>query len=167
MAVSAGTAGIPFDAEAAELGRLTNALHQSLVAAFGSDQVDDGLRMRVHGDYHLGQVARASGRWYVFDFEGEPARTIEERRALTSPAKDVAGMLRSFGYASAMAGAPAGWEAACRASFLEGYGAVPGGAEVLRAFELEKAEYELRYEEAYRPEWAWIPRAAVERLGNP
>jgi maltokinase len=90
--------------------------------------LDAGAAIRVHGDYHLGQVLRTDAGWYVLDFEGEPARPIEERRRPTSPLKDVAGMLRSFHYASTVARTErddpvledlaAAWEDRNRKSFL-------------------------------------------------
>lgn len=147
--------------------------------------------IRVHGDYHLGQVMRADAGWFVLDFEGEPARPIEERRLPWPAAKDVAGMLRSFDYAAAVALAERAesegdllrargrsWEQRSRAAFLEGYGAVEGVARVLPAgasgpaagqdlldfFELDKALYELEYERAHRPDWERIPQSAIERL---
>src|SRR3569833_858276 len=96
---------------------------------------DVGHRIRVHGDYHLGQVLRsASGEFQVIDFEGEPSRSIAERREKTSPLKDVAGMLRSFAYAAATLAMSeksldvptrelrvARWERDVRAAYLEGY----------------------------------------------
>jgi maltokinase len=139
----------------------------------------------VHGDYHLGQVLRTDAGWYVLDFEGEPARPLEERRRPTSALKDVAGMLRSFHYASAVARTErdaeeldelaAAWEERNREAFLRGYlrAAGPGGVlppdpdcvgAVMAAFELEKAVYELGYERAYRPDWEAIPLAALRRL---
>jgi len=148
-------------------------------------EADPGPATRVHGDYHLGQVLRTDAGWYVLDFEGEPARSLEERRSPTSPLKDVAGMLRSFHYASAVARTErdgeeldelaGAWERRNREAFLRGYmkAAEPGGilpthAEdveaVLAAFELEKAIYELSYERAYRPDWEAIPLAALRRL---
>ncbi|TMM15789.1 MAG: aminoglycoside phosphotransferase [Actinobacteria bacterium] len=148
---------------------------------------DPGLAIRLHGDYHLGQVMRGEVGWYVLDFEGEPARPLAERREVRSPLRDVAGMLRSFQYATALAAeerGPAGqadvaglavaWEQRNRRAFLDGYGSVgqlselvPSGPDfevVLAAFELEKAAYELCYELAYRPAWAHIPRQALDRL---
>jgi len=119
-------------------------------------------KTRIHGDYHLGQVLRTEDDWVVMDFEGEPARPMEERRQKGSPLQDVAGMLRSFGYAAA-ALRQVEWEAAARAAFLDGYGpiAAPGA---LRFFEIEKAVYELRYEINHRPEWVAIPLAGLQGL---
>jgi maltokinase len=140
-----------------------------------------GRVIRHHGDYHLGQVLRGGdGRWVVLDFEGEPARTLVERRRKRSPLRDVAGMLRSFAYAASASRilydtpAPDGWEDEVRGAFLEGYLASadqrllpPGQAAVERliaVFELEKAVYELRYELDNRPDWASIPVAGILRL---
>jgi len=147
--------------------------------------VDPGPAIRTHGDYHLGQVMRTDAGWFVLDFEGEPDRPLEERQRLTSPLRDVAGMLRSLHYASAVAlterdgeefeQPAAAWEARNRRAFLDGYlpAAARGGilpsnraavGAVLAAFELEKAVYELSYERAHRPEWEHIPRTALRRL---
>jgi maltokinase len=143
-----------------------------------------GRVIRHHGDYHLGQVMHtADGDWVVLDFEGEPARTLIERRRKRSPLRDVAGMLRSFAYAATAsellhgAPAPAGWEAQVRAAYLDGYLEEtdqsllpPGRAAVerlLAVFELEKAVYELRYELDNRPDWVKIPVAGIARLLEP
>jgi len=88
---------------------------------------DRGVALRVHGDYHLGQVLLAGDRWYVLDFEGEPARPLSERRAPSSPLKDVAGMLRSFDYAGRVGGAGESWEQTCRAALLDAYGEAMAG----------------------------------------
>ena len=143
---------------------------------------DPGASIRVHGDYHLGQVMRTDTGWFVIDFEGEPLRPLEERRRPSSPLRDVAGMLRSFHYASIVAledrddvGVAASWEDRNRRAFLDGYlaeakkGSILPGDEssleaVLAAFEVEKAAYELLYEQAHRPHWARIPRSALRRL---
>ncbi|MCI0572474.1 MAG: phosphotransferase [Myxococcaceae bacterium] len=142
-----------------------------------------GQRMRVHGDLHLGQVLRQDTRWLIFDFEGEPARTFQQRREKTTPLKDVAGMLRSFDYAAATVGMK-GTERralveAARGAFLGGYrdatrGAafLPGEEEtfdtLLDAFELEKTLYEVRYELQNRPDWVHIPLEALMRAeGDP
>jgi len=148
-------------------------------------EADPGPAIRVHGDYHLGQVLRTDAGWYVLDFEGEPARPLAERRRPTSPLKDVAGMLRSLYYASAVARTErdaqeldelaAAWEERNRGAFLRGYlraagsgGILPPDPDcvdaVIAAFELEKAVYELGYERAYRPDWEAIPLAALRRL---
>jgi len=146
------------------------------------DVADAGSSIRVHGDYHLGQVMRTDAGWFVLDFEGEPIRPVAERRRPTSPLRDVAGMLRSFHYAS-MSGladrsdieVAEAWEQRNRGAFLDGYlseaskGDIVPSDEgsidaVLSGFELEKAVYELGYEKAHRPNWIGIPRAALRRL---
>jgi predicted trehalose synthase len=139
-----------------------------------------GRVIRHHGDFHLGQTLWAAGDWVILDFEGEPARSLPERRRKRSPLRDVAGMLRSFAYAASAAGllrdaaAPPGWEERAREGFLEGYletvepTLVPAGREafdrLLSVFELEKAVYELRYELNARPDWLAIPVAGILRL---
>jgi maltokinase len=115
----------------------------------------------------------------ILDFEGEPARSLPERRRKRSPLRDVAGMLRSFAYAASAAPLqrgvepPADWEAQARTEFLDGYRnnvdlhLVPSGAsmdKLLRVFELEKAVYELRYELNNRPDWVKIPVAGIVRM---
>jgi maltokinase len=152
---------------------------------------DAGSSVRAHGDYHLGQVLRTDAGWFVLDFEGEPLRPLEVRRRPTSPLRDVAGMLRSLHYAAAVAlrqwnddgddevvRLADAWERHNAFAFLEGYVAAEGIDDLLpkdedhrtivrRAFELEKAVYEVRYERAHRPEWVGIPLAAVRRLVAP
>jgi maltokinase len=134
-----------------------------------------GRRIRNHGDLHLGQALWSDGDWAVVDFEGEPARALPERRQKSSPLRDVAGMLRSFAYASRVAGvAETPVEERMRAVFLEAYLETMGrtallpqpetAARLLRIFELEKAVYELRYELAHRPDWVSIPVAGIAQL---
>jgi trehalose synthase-fused probable maltokinase len=125
---------------------------------------------RIHGDLHLGQLLYRDGRWVVLDFEGEPLRSLAERTAPEPALRDVAGMLRSFDYAAAADGGHAdAWGATARAAFLDGYRAAAGAAslepaELLRAFELDKAVYEALYEARHRPDWLGIPTAAIARL---
>lgn len=129
---------------------------------------------RIHGDYHLGQLlARTDAGFSAIDFEGEPARPLDERRAPSSPLRDLAGMLRSLDYAARTAARVSttfdaeAWLAAARASFVDAYGGIgPSDAGLLEAFELEKACYEIRYEASNRPDWLWLPLAAVERLSE-
>jgi len=130
-----------------------------------------GMLSRHHGDYHLGQVLRTDDDWMIIDFEGEPARPLAERRALSSPARDVAGMLRSFAYAAATAAAhgdadrdrAAHWEAMARDAFLRGYGDTRA-APLIAMFELEKLFYELAYELNNRPLWVWIPLLGIQSM---
>jgi predicted trehalose synthase len=139
-----------------------------------------GKVIRTHGDFHLGQTLVTDSDWIILDFEGEPARTLVERRHRRSALRDVAGMLRSFTYAASSAellrGAPVpdDWEERARWRFLESYLAavdptlLPAGdaaiERLLAVFELEKAVYELRYELDNRPDWVGIPVAGIERL---
>jgi maltose alpha-D-glucosyltransferase/alpha-amylase len=151
------------------------------------------IKTRVHGDYHLGQVLWAEGDFVIFDFEGEPARPLSERRAKHPALKDVAGMLRSFSYA-AYAALFAGtvtrpdefdrlehwarlWQTWTAASFLRGYFTTAGAAPfvpadpaqceaLLQAFVLDKALYELHYELNNRPDWIRIPLAGLLHLAK-
>jgi maltose alpha-D-glucosyltransferase/alpha-amylase len=162
---------------------------EEIADALGDDL---GMLVRVHGDYHLGQVLRTtSGIFSVIDFEGEPSRPLDERREKTSPLRDVAGMLRSFAYAAATLAMSteksldmptrelrsARWERDVRAAYLSGYlgiadddapGILPEEAEhvhlLIAIFEAEKAFYELSYELNNRPDWAWIPMRGISKL---
>ncbi|MEU2931230.1 maltokinase [Streptomyces sp. NPDC007251] len=126
---------------------------------------------RIHGDLHLGQCLRSpSGEWSLIDFEGEPARPPAERRMPQPPVRDIAGMLRSFDYAAHSVTPPApDWAHACRAAYCSGYAEVAGrdprtDAVLLRAFETDKAVYEVVYEARHRPDWLPVPLSAIRRL---
>jgi maltose alpha-D-glucosyltransferase/alpha-amylase len=144
-----------------------------------------GWRTRFHGDYHLGQVLLARNDFVIIDFEGEPARSIEERRSKQSPLRDVAGMLRSFNYArwtalrrtaqnvdelARLDAVARDWEQQTRKAFLDGYaGALapdgnPLDPQLLEFFELEKAFYELRYELGNRVDWVPVPLQGILAL---
>jgi maltose alpha-D-glucosyltransferase/alpha-amylase len=153
-----------------------------------------GLKTRVHGDLHLEQVLVHRDDFYIIDFEGEPQRTFEERRAKQSALRDVAGMLRSFDYARHMAlhrvaqGATElerlsplarRWERTVREAFLDTYrrtvqagglyadgGGFDAAQPLLELFELEKALYELRYEIGNRPDWIAVPLAGIAALAG-
>jgi maltokinase len=146
-------------------------------------EVDRLEVQRVHGDLHLGQTLRSVTGWVVLDFEGEPAKPLSERTALDSPLRDVAGMLRSFDYAAHSVVTPEqadqmqdramlAWVRRNREAFLAGYAgaggvdvtSTSGGDAVLRAYELDKAVYEVVYETQNRPGWIGIPLGAVQRL---
>jgi trehalose synthase-fused probable maltokinase len=150
--------------------------HLSILAQVGTG----GRLIRTHGDYHLGQTLLTPSGWVILDFEGEPARSLPERRQKRSPLRDVAGMLRSFAYAASAAeiqrgtAAPEGWEEEAREAFLGHYlrtvdpNLLPPGeqatANLLSVFELEKAVYELQYELDNRPDWVPIPVAGIRRI---
>jgi maltokinase len=185
--------------KAPELAELAERLHQRLleaaeaapelashVAALGAAYgalatLDTPVNVqRIHGDLHLGQSLRTISGWVIIDFEGEPAKPLAERRALDSPLRDVAGMLRSFDYAAYSMVLPAEmssqqhhrvdeWAERNRTAFLDGYASSHGDdprahAVLLRAYEIDKAAYEVVYEKRNRPGWVSIPLSAIERL---
>ncbi|HSU04232.1 MAG TPA: maltose alpha-D-glucosyltransferase [Acetobacteraceae bacterium] len=143
---------------------------------------------RVHGDLHLGQTLVSSGDIYIIDFEGEPARTLEERRAKASPCKDIAGVLRSFDYAAAVmqrksreshAHLPDAQRDTFLTTFIERAGAAflncyressgpwfDGAGGLLDLFLIEKAAYEVAYEAANRPAWIDVPLHGLTRLAD-
>jgi maltose alpha-D-glucosyltransferase/alpha-amylase len=149
-----------------------------------------GTKIRIHGDYHLGQVLLTRNDFIIIDFEGEPGHSLEERRAKQSPLRDVAGMLRSFSYVehsalksvahdeveyAKLAPLARAWASEVRSAFLSAYdaaargaslyGALTPGSGLLGLFELEKALYELRYELGNRPTWAGIPLQGILESG--
>ena len=157
-------------------------------------RVAGGRKSRIHGDLHLAQLLLRQNDFVIIDFEGEPQKSIEERRAKLSPMKDVAGTLRSFNYAMHVAVDEAcvnrpetrgqleaygrAWEAEVRKAFLVAYrehadmdvafGSNQNAAALLDMFMLEKACYELRYELGNRPEWVHVAlRGVLESLSPP
>jgi trehalose synthase-fused probable maltokinase len=152
---------------------------------------DAGLKIRIHGDYHLGQVLRTQRGWMILDFEGEPSRPLEERRQKESPLRDVAVMLRSFDYIAheAMLDQPEHiesdrqslqrkadrWQSVMRGAFLTGYYSVMHDSRVLPAgeadrnkiialFELDRAITELSYDLNSRPEASDVGLHSVRRI---
>ncbi|HEX2526018.1 MAG TPA: maltose alpha-D-glucosyltransferase [Geminicoccus sp.] len=168
--------------------------HDVLVSAIDRlAEVGRGTLMtRIHGDFHLGQVLVAQGDAYIIDFEGEPVRALDERRAKTSPLRDVAGLLRSLDYAAVSALPPeddvasqqlrdirttlleqfrVGAQAAFLRDYDEAIGAAPqlglsgeARALLLDLFLLEKAAYEIQYEASNRPKWLAIPLHGLSRV---
>jgi maltose alpha-D-glucosyltransferase / alpha-amylase len=153
--------------------------------AYAKDSTQ-GVKIRIHGDYHLGQVLVTKNDFVIIDFEGEPGHSLEQRRAKHSPLRDVAGMLRSFAYvqqsalrsvahneaeAARLAPLARAWEIESRAAFLSAYDAAARDANLYDAlepsrgllglFELEKVLYELRYEIGNRPTWVGIPLQGI------
>jgi len=146
------------------------------------------LRIRTHGDLHLGQVLVAGADVQIIDFEGEPKKSMAQRRSKTSPLRDVAGMIRSFDYAAAQIarlvrrnapGAEGEARAAdllhrfrseAQAAMLAGYAEAtsdrlpPIDQELLDLFVLEKAAYEVGYEAANRPDWLDVPLRGLARI---
>jgi trehalose synthase-fused probable maltokinase len=154
------------------LDRLAGGIRNRIEAVFTA--AGQASVMRVHGDYHLGQLLVADDGYRVIDFEGEPARPLGERRAPQPPERDVAGMLRSLDYAARTAQrgrhAPGFeselWVATARRAFLAGYtehAPVKSNRSLLAGLEIEKACYEVRYEAANRPDWVWLPLEALAR----
>ncbi|MGD8213583.1 maltokinase N-terminal cap-like domain-containing protein [Aestuariimicrobium sp. Y1814] len=132
---------------------------------------------RIHGDFHLGQTLLTANGWRIIDFEGEPIKSLAERREPDSPWRDVAGMLRSFAYATSACPDPTGasardWLAACSSAFLDAYvagtGTPLGSAEreLLEAYLADKAVYEVVYETRNRPDWVSIPLGALRVLAG-
>jgi maltose alpha-D-glucosyltransferase/alpha-amylase len=182
--LAARSNGLPESAraDAAELLKRRAALLDRITAQ--PPAAMQGIRIRHHGDYHLGQVLVRRNDFVIVDFEGEPARPLAERRQKHSPLRDVAGMLRSFSYAAhvvqrRMVPAEAGdelarlslllgeWEQATRDTFLriyDGkaragglYGSWEEARQLVALFEIEKALYEVRYELGNRPAWVSVP----------
>jgi len=161
-------------------GQLLDSVAHFAQAGVGS------IRTRIHGDLHLGQVLVAGGDVQIIDFEGEPRKTMTQRRAKASPMRDVAGMIRSFDYVTMqvarthrLSGAPSEAridsllatfrgmaEEAFLASYTEGLGTLmsDGAMELINLFALEKAAYEVGYEAANRPDWLAVPLRGLARI---
>jgi len=151
----------------------------------------DGLNIRHHGDFHLGQMLIVKDDIFIIDFEGEPRRSIEERRRKAPGARDVAGLIRSIDYSATaaheralkvasdeqgkVAAALAGWRDRATTVFLGAYREImttarlwPANAaaaeRLLNFFLLEKAFYEIEYELAHRPDWLRVPLTGAIRI---
>ncbi|MGI4745428.1 MAG: maltose alpha-D-glucosyltransferase [Janthinobacterium lividum] len=188
-------AGGPEDDAVATVARRVVGQHEQLhgLARRLAGTGTGALRTRVHGDFHLGQVLVVGGDAYLIDFEGEPAKTMEQRRAHSSGLRDVAGMLRSFDYAAATASSRlhstnervndrrdkliARFRISAGADFLEAYREVllassnpwvkPAAEQsLLDLFLLEKAAYEIRYEADNRPDWIGIPLNGLDQIAT-
>ncbi len=135
---------------------------------------------RLHGDLHLGQTLWSPHGWWVLDFEGEPLRPLAARILPDLPERDVAGMLRSVDYAAAISDGSPAWASQARDALLTGYfqhepaptARYPRPDEshrrtLIETFELDKAAYEVGYEQVHRPHWQHIPLAAMHRILAP
>jgi maltose alpha-D-glucosyltransferase/alpha-amylase len=181
-----------FSPSGQELARKVALARPRILDMFGRllDRLIPTVKIRVHGDYHLGQVLYTGKDVVILDFEGEPARALSERKLKKSPWRDVAGMLRSFHYAVHSAWpdmavlrpderAPLEpqadlWPDRMSAAFLDAYLLAANGSAfvparkdwelLLKVFLMEKAVYELGYELNNRPDWAAIPMRGILRL---
>jgi maltokinase len=203
LATAFGTSELSVEAVRAMARRMHDQLAQACSMVPDLAPYADGLRgtfdafaelsepvrvQRLHGDLHLGQVMRTETGWMLLDFEGEPVKSLEERRLPGPPLRDVAGMLRSYDYAArhllvngkAVSGNPdqlefraQEWAERNRSAFCRGYaeagGIDPASHEVmLRALEYDKAVYEVMYEARNRPTWLHIPLGSIAALsGSP
>src|SRR5690606_18309007 len=151
-----------------------------------------GLTIRTHGDLHLGQVLVVQDDAYIIDFEGEPARSLEERRRKTSPLRDVAGVLRSFDYAAHMARTSVTvdevateWREAIVTRFesmvhlvfvaaykdatlqlCKNWATQSDWDSLIDLFLIEKAAYEIAYEKSHRPDWVNVPLRGLSALAE-
>jgi maltose alpha-D-glucosyltransferase / alpha-amylase len=152
------------------------------------------MKIRHHGDFHLGQMLIVKDDIFIIDFEGEPRRSLAERRRKAPAARDVAGLIRSIDYSvtaaleralkiapdenGKLASALSEWRDRSTAAFLSGYREVmsdrrlwPAGSRgadgLLNFFLLEKALYEIEYEISHRPEWVRVPLMGMLRLSQP
>jgi maltose alpha-D-glucosyltransferase / alpha-amylase len=187
---------LSLDPEAAGLAQKLLAQREGLIAAIDrlAQSGQGTLLTRIHGDFHLGQVLVAQGDAYIIDFEGEPLRGLEERRAKTSSLRDVAGLLRSLDYVAVTVAAPDDdvpsqqfrevrtalldrFHVEARTAFLDSYWEIVTEAPhlgysddrqdlLLDLFLLEKAAYEIHYEAANRPKWLAIPLRGLSRIAD-
>ncbi|HKN09594.1 MAG TPA: maltose alpha-D-glucosyltransferase [Pseudomonadota bacterium] len=165
-------------------------LRKELAAAVRklAQSAEGSAMTRIHGDFHLGQVLVTSGDAYIIDFEGEPARALAERRAMASPLRDVAGLLRSIDYAAAtlierkeVGAMPVAeterndlvvaFRTRASRAFLRGYREAAGSEikqehKLLELFLIDKAAYEIAYEANNRPTWIGVPLAGLWRLAG-
>ena len=183
------------DHEAQQQANQVLAQERALLSRFGEllHSRIDAYRIRCHGDFHLGQVLFTGKDFAIIDFEGEPERPVSERKIKATPLRDVAGMMRSFHYASHAAlrgqtptllvghGATSNstwaafWYAWSSSAFLRAYLSEARAGQflprdqselvtLLTAYLLEKALYELRYELNNRPDWVKIPLGGILQL---